>query len=100
MGIFSDLKYRLRAIFGREAMEHELSNELQFHYERQVGKNLSAGMSREEAVRQARLALGGVEQVKEECRDARGVSVLEATMQDLRFGLRQLRKNPGLPQSW
>jgi predicted permease len=95
MAIFSDLKYRLRAIFGRQAMDHELNHELRFHYERQVGKYIQAGMTRDEAIRQTRLAMGSVEQVKEECRDARGVSVLEATMQDLRFGLRQLRKSPG-----
>ena len=95
MSLFSDLKYRFRAIFQRETVERELDQELQFHFERQVAKYMKAGMPRDEAVRQARVAMGGVEQLKEECRDARGLSLLETSLQDLRFGLRQLRKNAG-----
>ena len=93
--LFSDLKYRLRAIFRRQAMEAELADELQFHCEREAAKLVSAGVPRDEAWRRARLAIGGVEQVKEECREARGVAVLESTVQDLRYGLRQLRRKPG-----
>ena len=52
-------------------------------------------MPRDEALRHARLAIGGVEQVKEECREARGVAVLESTAQDVSYGLRQLRRRPG-----
>ena len=95
MGMLSDLKYRLRAIFQRQRMDRELEQELQFHVEHQVAKYLRAGLTREEAVRQAHLAMGSVERVKEECRDARGVSLLETTLQDLRFSFRQLRKHPG-----
>jgi predicted permease len=95
MGMLSDLRYRLRAIFRRPRMERELERELQFHYEQQVAKYLAAGMSREEATRRAGLAMGGVERVKEECRDARGVSWLETTLHDLRYGVRQLRTHPG-----
>src|SRR5687768_11534044 len=93
--MFSDLRYRLRAIFRRTAMERELSAELQFHYERQVAKLIDAGVPRGEAERRARLAIGGIEQVKEECRDARGVSPFESTLRDLQYGVRQLRKKPG-----
>jgi predicted permease len=93
--MFSDLRYRLRAIFRRSAMERELSTELQFHYERQVAKLIDAGVPRGEAERRARLAIGGIEQVKEECRDARGVSPFESTLRDLQYGVRQLRKKPG-----
>ena len=92
--MFSDLKYRLRAIFGRQSMEQELAAELQFHCEQQAAKLVAAGMPRDEALRRARLAMGGVEQVKEECRDSRGVAALEATLQDVRYGLRQLRRKP------
>jgi predicted permease len=93
--MFSDLRYRLRAILRRNAMERELSAELQFHYDRQVAKLVEAGVPRDEAQRRARTAMGGVEQVKEECRDARGVSTLDTTLRDLQYGVRQLRKNPG-----
>ncbi len=56
---------------------------------------MRAGLSREEALRQARVKLGGLERTKEECRDALGVSLVESAIQDARFGLRMLRKNPG-----
>ena len=52
-------------------------------------------MTRDEAQRRARLAIGGVEQVKEECREARGVAALESTVQDVHYGLRQLHRRPG-----
>ena len=93
--LLSDIKYRLRAIFRRQAMEHELADELQLHCEREAAKLVSAGVPRDEAWRRARLAIGGVEQVKEECREARGVAALESTVQDFRYGLRQLRRKPG-----
>src|SRR6266540_2939982 len=94
--MISDLLFRLRAIFRRRSVEKELDDELRFHFEHEVEKLMRSGLSREEASRRARLALGGLDQVKEECRDARGVSVLEAAMQDLRYGMRGLRRNPGL----
>jgi predicted permease len=93
--MLADLRYRLRAMFRRDAMERDLAAELQFHHDRQVEKLVQAGVSRDEAHRRARHAMGGVEQVKEECRDARGVSTLESTVRDLQYGARQLRKNPG-----
>jgi putative ABC transport system permease protein len=94
--MISDLLYRLRAIFRRRSVELELDEELRFHLENEIEKLMRSGLSREEASRKARLSLGGVDQVKEECRDARGVSFLETTIQDLRHGMRGLRRNPGL----
>jgi predicted permease len=93
--VLNDLKYRVRAIFRRKTMERELAAELQFHFEQQVAKLVSTGVPRNEALRRARLAMGGVEQVKEKCREARGIAALESTAQDVSYALRQLRRKPG-----
>jgi len=93
--MLSDLLYRWRALFRRKSMEAELDEELRAHLEHQVEKYVQSGLTREEATRRARLELGGLDQVKEECRDARGVSLVETLLQDVRHGLRVLRKNPG-----
>jgi len=55
-----------------------------------------SGVPRQEALRRARIEFGGIERAKEECREARGVRFLETLWQDIRFGLRMLRKNLGL----
>ena len=93
--LLSDLKYRLRALFRRGEMEHELDDEMRFHIEREAEKYRAAGMSAEEARRRAHVAFGGVDVVKEESRDARGLSYLESIIQDLRYAIRALRRNPG-----
>lgn len=93
--MLSDLWIRLRALFRRKSVDAELDDELQFHLERQVEKYVQSGLSREEAQRRARVEFGGVEQAKEECREARGVRFLEALLQDVRYGARMLRKSLG-----
>jgi len=93
--MFSNLLYRLRALIRRNSMEAELDEELRAHVEQQAEKYVQAGMSPEAAARRARLEFGGIEQVKEECRDSWGVRFISELGQDLRYGLRQLRRNPG-----
>jgi len=75
--MFSDLLIRLRSLFHRKAAETELDDELRFHFENLIEKYVSSGMTREEATRRARLTFGGDDQVKEECREARGVQLIE-----------------------
>ncbi|MGA8182450.1 MAG: ABC transporter permease, partial [Terriglobia bacterium] len=90
-----DLLYRVRALFHRHSMEAELDAELRAHIEQQAEKYVRSGMAPVEAARRARLEFGGVEQVKEDCRDSWGVRIISELAQDLRYGLRQLRRNPG-----
>jgi predicted permease len=97
--ILSDLLYRLRALVRRQRLEGELDEELRFHFERQVEKNIARGMPQVEARRQASLALGGIDQVKEECREARGFALLEAVARDLGYAVRGLRRSPALSLS-
>ncbi len=87
--------HRFRSLFRKNAVERELDQELRFHLEQQIAEHLAAGMSHEGARRAALLEFGGVEQFKEECRDARGVNRLESLLADLRYGFRSLRKSSG-----
>jgi hypothetical protein len=86
---------RFRSLFRRNVVERELDEEVRFHLERQVAENVGAGMTPEEARRAAMREFGGVEQVKEECRDERRVNRIETLGADLRYGFRGLRKSPG-----
>ena len=81
--------------FRRGLTEKHLDAELRFHLEQQIAVYVAAGMKPEEAGRQARLEFGGLDQVKEECRDVGAAHVLESLAQDIRYGLRQLRRSPG-----
>jgi predicted permease len=93
--MFNDLRIRLRSIFRKDAVEAELNEELRFHFDHEVEKLIHRGMTREEATRHARLAFGGEELVKQTCREARGTQLVDTSVQDLRYGLRAMRKNPG-----
>lgn len=86
---------RLAGLFGRERRERELAVEMEAHLLMHVEDNLRAGMTPEEARRDAQLKLGGLEQIKENYRARRGLPLLENFLRDLRFGGRTLRKNLG-----
>src|SRR5437867_154643 len=86
---------RLAALFRRRGLEADLDAELRSHLEMAVELNLRKGMSAEDARREALRSFGGVEQTKENYRDQRGLPMIETTLQDLRFGLRMLRRSPG-----
>ncbi len=93
--LWSDVRYRLRALFRPGTVDRELDAEVAFHLEREAEQHMAAGLSREEAYRRARLAFGGVDRIKEESRDARGIVWLQILAQDLRYAMRGLRKSPG-----
>src|SRR4051812_25620854 len=84
----------LRELFHRDIIERQLDDEVRYHIDRQTELNLKAGMSSDAARRQAMLQFGGLEQVKEECRDQRRTRWTEQFFQDIRYGLRTLRNNP------
>ena len=84
----------VRGLVFRDRVERELDDELRFHQEAQVEENLRAGLSEAEARRRTVLAFGGIEQIKEDVRDAWGVRLVLETILDLRYGIRALRRNP------
>jgi predicted permease len=86
---------RFRSLWRRPAVKREIDEELRFHLEQRTAENLAAGITPEEAAREARKRFGNVQTIREECREVRGANCGETTLQDVRFGLRMLRKNPG-----
>lgn len=92
--MFNDVMLRLRSLFRRKTVESEIDEELRFHFEKQVESLVRSGLAPAEAKRRARLEFGGMEQIKEEHREARGVSFFETLLQDIRYGLRILGRTP------
>ena len=88
------LPLRFRSLFRREDADRELSAELEFHLQKQIEQYVDEGMAPQEARQAALRGFGGLQQVNEECRQAREVSLLEDLVQDLRFAGRTMVKNP------
>jgi macrolide transport system ATP-binding/permease protein len=89
------IRLRLRSLFVRDAVEDELDEELRYHLERQIDEYVAGGMPPVEARIAALKAMGGVEQRKEECRDMRGLTLLDHLWQDAGYAARQLRAHLG-----
>jgi hypothetical protein len=85
---------RLRSLFRWAQADQELDDELRDHLDRRTEEYVARGMTPEEERRSARLDLGGIEQTKEKCRDARRVNWIQDLIRDLRFGFRILGKSP------
>src|ERR1700734_2063643 len=93
--LFRTFFRRLLSLFRGRQQEDELDAEMRSHLELAEEMNRRRGMSAEEARREAVRSFGGVEQTKELYREQRGLPMIETSLQDLRFGLRMLRRSPG-----
>jgi hypothetical protein len=87
--------YWFKRLFRKEARETQLDKELRFHMEARAAHLVESGCSLEEATRRAGLEFGGVEGVKQQCREARKVHLAETVFQDILYGLRLMRRSPG-----
>ena len=94
MRLFYKLPLRLRSLFRKREADQALNEELQFHIQAQIDEYVAQGMNPEDARSAAIRRIGGVEQVKEECRDMRQMNLVDNFLQDLRFGFRVLRRSP------
>ena len=94
MSVLSDLSERARALFSRGRADRELDEEMAFHLEHDIADRIARGADPSEARRQALIAIGGVTQVKEAVREARGIRPLEDLAADVRHAVRALAASP------
>jgi predicted permease len=95
MNTFSDIVERIRGLLFRRSDERELAEELRFHLDMETEHLRRTGVSEHDARRHSLIALGGVERVKEDVRDARGTRLFQDSGADVSFATRTLRRNPG-----
>jgi predicted permease len=95
MKLFHRLRSLTDALLRRNRFESMMSDEMRFHIDEYVRDLVRAGAPREEAERRARVEFGGIEGIREECREARGIQLFDTLRQDVRYGLRGLRRSPG-----
>jgi putative ABC transport system permease protein len=93
--MFTDLVCRLRSLLRRGRVERDLEDELRLHLDYLVDRHVAGGLPHDEALRRARLEIGGFDQVREEHRDARGIRLLGDLGADLRYAARHFRRSPG-----
>ncbi|HEX8687061.1 MAG TPA: permease prefix domain 1-containing protein, partial [Pyrinomonadaceae bacterium] len=86
---------RLRGLLRKKSVEREMEEELRFHLRMRAEENVRRGMTPDEAERAALRSFGQWARVKENCRDFKGGGLVEVLLQDVKFGARTLRKNPG-----
>jgi len=89
------LRLRFRTLFQKQKLDAQMDDEMRSHIEMQTQENIDSGMHPDEARYAVLCQFGWVESIKETCRDQRGVSWIENLGQDLRYGARQMLKNPG-----
>jgi macrolide transport system ATP-binding/permease protein len=94
MRLLTILSLRIRSLVRRSAIDDELAAELRDHIERQVAHDVAAGRDPAAARRAALATIGGLTQATEECREMRGLNVLESIQQDVRYAVRQFRRAP------